>query len=74
MMRGKRVKQLCQALRHAVHLDGPGGLKHVKRNYQGSRKTWTKPATATGYFCSRPAAIARKAMVAAKFDREHEAE
>jgi len=73
-MRGKRVKALREALRQASILGGPiVSLKHVKRNHQGERKTWTKPATATGYFCSRPAARARKASIAAKFDREHEA-
>ena len=72
-MRGKRVKQLRTARYMAIIMGGPDApdvsLKHIKRNHQGSRKTFTKPATATGYFCCRPAAQHRKAAIAAKYER-----
>ena len=69
-MRGKRVKQLREAVWQANVLSGkPFELKKTKRNHQGSRKTFTKPATATGYFCCRPAAQHRKAAIAAKYER-----
>ena len=73
-MRGNRVKQLREALRQANIMIGIGTsegitLKRIKRNHRGSRKTFTKPATATGYFCCRPAAQHRKAAIAAKYER-----
>jgi len=57
-MRGKRVKQLRESVRQAQILIGDRDgatftLRQTKRNHQGGRKTFTRSATATGYFCSR---------------------
>ena len=69
-MRGKIVKQLREAVWQANVLSGkPFELKKTKRNHQGGRKTFTRSAIATGYFCSRPVAQHRKAMIAAKHER-----
>ena len=72
-MRGKRVRWLRNVVRYSNLLKPESApevtLKQLKKNHQGSRKTFTKPATATGYFCSRPAARHRKAMIAAKHER-----
>lgn len=70
-MNGKTVKRLRESLRQANRLGATGiSFKRVKRNHQGSRKTFTKHADrTTGFHCCRPAAVARKAMIAAKFDR-----
>jgi len=70
-MNGKTVKRLRNALAESIILGGPViSLKRVKRNHQGSRKAFSKPANVTtGFHCCRPAAVAGKSMIAAKFDR-----
>jgi len=70
-MRGKRVKQLRESVRQeAIITDAPArSLKRIKRNHHGERRVFIKTARATGYFCSRPAAQHRKAMIAAKHER-----
>ena len=72
-MRGKRVHWLRNVVRYSNLLKPESApdvtLTQLKRNHQGSRKTFTKPATATGYFCCRPAAQHRKAAIAAKYER-----
>jgi len=70
-MRGATVKRLREALRQSIILGGPlVSLKRVKRNHQGGRKAFSKSANVTtGFHCCRPVAVARKAMIAAKFER-----
>jgi len=71
-MRGATVKRLREAIRQSIILGGPMvSLKRVKRNHK--MKAFSKAATVTtGFHCCRPAAVARKAMIAAKFDRSAE--
>ena len=73
-MNGKKVKQLRKALESVsrIGLSGPS-WKQLKRNNRGSRKAFSKPANVTtGFHCCRPGAVARKVMIAAKFDRATE--